>query len=689
MAMALRYYQTQAVQEVLNALQDKNGGNPCVEIPTGGGKTPVIATLCKVLTSAGARVLCVAHRKELLEQTAEKLRDWAQGVDFSIVSAGLGSKEYNGRVVIAGVQSVYKSFEKLLEYGRIDFVIIDEAHLIPTTDENADGMYQTLLQGLRKYNPALRVVGLTATPYRLTTGVVCGPDKILSRIAYRVTVAELIGNGFLSPLISKAPPLEVSDLDFHIERGEFKANEVNAAYNVDGVIYDACAEIAKLTKNRRACLLFCCGVEHCKAVAETLQRLTGQEVGVILGETGKQERADLIRRFKGDLKADLLGNKEKPLKYLANVDVLTTGFDAPNVDCVALLRPTASPGLFYQMAGRGFRLCEGKKDCLVLDFAGNLRRFGAIDKLEPPQDKGVKASKSDKNKICPVCFESIPVSARVCPSCHNKLLCNDFICPSCGAGNDVSANYCAACGFKFREFSAHHNGQAEEGVSILSIGGDLALPEITEKVLKVDYFEHNSKKSGKNSLKVEYTTETTTLSEFICFEHEGFPLTKARGWWNERTTIEPLPVSVKQAWEIIKTVGIAEPKTITYRPKKPNEYAPKILNNRPPACKIQREAFPHTDNPLKLQPCAECSCDSYLYENPKRGFYYIYCANCGALCAEISPRTFETSAEIEREVKEIERLGVIFYNPNQGFEEFFNETPAAVSVADDLDDIPF
>ena len=645
--MELRYYQKEAVDAVLRSVATEN---PCVEIPTGGGKTPIIATLCKTFVDAGARVLCVAHRKELLEQAAEKIRTWA-GFRPAIISAGLGERNYDGRVVVAGIQSIYRSVDKLLQKGKIDFVIVDEAHLIPTTDENADGMYQTLLNGLRSFNSNLRVVGLTATPYRLSTGTVCGEGKILTRIVYKVGVKELIANGMLSPLISKAPV--EADHEFSIKHGEFNSQEVDAVFNVDSVIADACARIARA--RRLSTLVFCCGKDHCRKVAETLRRISGEEVGVVLGDS--TDRAETIERFKGE--RGLF--EEKPLRFLCNVDVLTTGFDAPNVDCVALLRPTASPGLYYQMCGRGFRLCEGKKDCLILDFAGNIRRFGPIDTLEPVEK--YKREKQEKRfKTCPFCFEVVAANARECPQCRSKLVCDDFFCPSCATPNDARNNFCVACGFAFR---TKHDGIADDS-PILSV------PSIEEPVESLEYIRHVGKRSGKRSLRVIYHTPTLAIDEYVCFEHDGYAQEKARRWWAERSTIET-PRTVEQAWEIIEAVGIGEPDKIRYKPKQPNKFGPEITWTNAER-KHVRPPYPRVDNPLNLS-CA-CGGDSFLYE--KNGdFYSIRCAFCGEPVASINPSDFSEEGYL-RELEAIADAGVGWYDPAKGFEDFQVE-----------DDLPF
>lgn len=682
--MDLRYYQKNAIEAVVNALKADKKCNPCVEAPTGSGKTPIIATLCRIFSEANKRTLCVAHRKELLEQTVDKLSVWAPNAKFSIVSAGLKQQDFSGQVVVAGIQSVYRHTEELLQEGKIDFLLVDEAHLIPTTEENADGMYQTLIKSLRNLNQNLRVIGLTATPYRLNSGLVCGEDKILTEICYKISIPELISNGYLTPLISKAPPSEIESYDFHIEHGEFKTSEVNEAYNVEEVIHNACHQIVKMTKNRKSVLVFCCSKDHCWAVANELQKLSGEETGVVLGDTSQSQRELLLKRFKGEkIQTSLFGDVEKPLKYLCNVDVLTTGFDAPNIDCVVLLRPTASPGLYYQMCGRGLRLFDGKENCLVMDFGGNIERFGGIDEIEPPKSGSGKKKEKKTKKTCPICFSVIDIDARICPECGNKLKCDDFECPRCKVMNDLNANFCSSCGFQFREL-AHHNEDFDTEHSILSMGNNPTTPVIEEDVLKVEYFEHTSRKSGKNTLRVDYHTATLTLSEYVCFEHEGYALQKAFRWWCDRTDIRPIPFSVKQAYEIIQCVGISEPTKIKYTPKKPGQFQPDIIDLDVKALSVP-ELYPHTDNPFNFK-CQNCNGESFIYERTPRDEYLIKCAVCNELYGEVSRRTIPNETDFQDELATFKKAGICWYYPDADLDDFYHLAP---KVNTSFDELPF
>ena len=195
--MTLRPYQAEAVEAVYRHLRERDD-NPCVVIPTGGGKTPVIATICSDAVSRwNGRVLILAHVKELLEQAADKLDQVCPDIHVGVYSAGLKRRDTTHPVIIAGIQSVYQKAEQL---GHFDLVVVDEAHMIPP-GKDGDGMYRRLLADMHQINPRLRVIGLTATPFRMSSGPICvpPPDGILNAICYEIGVRELIRDGYLSP----------------------------------------------------------------------------------------------------------------------------------------------------------------------------------------------------------------------------------------------------------------------------------------------------------------------------------------------------------------------------------------------------------------------------------------------------------------------------------------------------------
>ena len=241
MTISLRPYQGEAVAAVYQHLRQR-GDNPCVVIPTAGGKTPVMSTICcDAVEKWGGRVLVLAHVKELLQQTAKTLRQVAPNLDVGIYSAGLNSRDTDHAIIVAGIQSVYR---RAGELDAFDLVMVDEAHLIPPSGE---GMYQQFLAEAKVVNPNVRFIGLTATPYRMSSGIICGPEgeKLLNHICYEVGVKELIAQGYLCPLRSRAGKVKANLDNLHIRGGEFIASEVEATMDCYTLVSSACDEIVE------------------------------------------------------------------------------------------------------------------------------------------------------------------------------------------------------------------------------------------------------------------------------------------------------------------------------------------------------------------------------------------------------------------------------------------------------------
>jgi DNA repair protein RadD len=526
-----RPYQVNAFNAVKTFLEYREG-NPCVVLPTGAGKTILIVLLCQWVASWGGRVLILAHVRELLQQAADKLNAMSPELHVGVYSAGLDRREKSGQITIAGIQSVY---QRAGEFEPFDLVIVDEAHLIPADGE---GMYRTFLRDLRKYNTKLRTVGLTATPYRMTTGPLCGPDEMLNAICFDVSVMELIDQGYLSKLVSKRVA-ECDTSKLHIRAGEFVADEVAMLMGGPDAVRSACEKIIERTQDRKSVLVFCAGVQHAEDVAKLLP-----DAEVITGET--KERGQIIGRF-----------QRSELKYLVNVNVLTTGFDAPNVDCVVLLRPTMSPGLYYQMVGRGFRLCEGKADCLVLDFGGNIQRHGPVNRIRVEKKTRGKPNGEAATKVCPDCDEVFYVGVKVCTECG-------YVWPS------------------NQNFITGHGVDADD-VDVISDEVE-ELPVYEVKFSK--HFKKNGTPDDPPTLRVDYITTQgglvsrwqrgAVVSEWVCIEHSGFALTKAKLWWQARSN-DPMPTTVDRAIDIAEGGGLANVEKIWIAPDEKNPKYTRII----------------------------------------------------------------------------------------------------------------
>lgn len=342
--MNLRPYQLEAVAAVYGHLA-KKATNPCVVIPTAGGKSLVLGQIAAdVVSRWNGRVCILAHVKELLEQNAAKVRALCPEIEVGVYSAGLNSRDTSTPVVVAGIQSVYQRADEL---GAFDLVIIDEAHLL--NSENDESMYRTFLDASRRICPHQRVVGFTATPYRVQGGLICKPENVLNEVCYEVGVRRLIAEGYISPLTAKCGHSTIDLTDLHVRAGEFVAEDVDKAVANRSAVDSSVADMVERAKARKSIIVFCSSVAHCSLVADRIRELTGDRVAVVTGDTPSGERAKIISEFKGVLQTDLFGNTDKPLRWLCNMGVLTTGFDAPNIDCVVLLRPTKSAGLYVQM----------------------------------------------------------------------------------------------------------------------------------------------------------------------------------------------------------------------------------------------------------------------------------------------------------------------------------------------------
>jgi DNA repair protein RadD len=515
--MELRPYQRQCVDAVYQHLRSRDD-NPCAVVPTGGGKSPIMATICKdAVEQWDGRVLILAHVKELLEQTADKLRAVCPEVEFGIYSAGLKRRDTRNPVIVAGIQSVYK---RDCELDAFDLVLVDECHLIPADGE---GMYRQFLTDARVVNPNVRIVGFTATPFRLRSGPICTPDGFLNHICYEVGVRELIAGGYLCPLVTKAGINKAEFEGLHVRGGEFVADEMEALMDDDRLVEAACGETVAYSGDRRAVLIFASGVKHGEHIVRVLREQHDIECGFVTGETPTQQRDAILGRF-----------RQGQLKYLCNVNVLTTGFDAPHIDCVALVRPTMSPGLYYQMVGRSFRLHPDKQNSLVLDFGGNVLRHGPVDDL----------------RIKPVGNGDGNAPAKECPECLAVIAAGYSVCPQCGYE------------FPPPERSKHDAKASEEGI----LKGQVTTTQY--QVRDVYYSVHTKRGASADApktMRVDYRVGWHEhKSEWVCFEHEGYARQKAVAWWRRRSP-DPVPDTAERAVELAEAGGLAQTIGITVR----------------------------------------------------------------------------------------------------------------------------
>ncbi|MFP4137254.1 MAG: DEAD/DEAH box helicase [Halomonas sp.] len=516
-APTLRPYQREAVRRVVEHFRGSDAP-AVVVLPTGSGKSLVIAELARL---ARGRVLVLAHVRELVEQNHAKYQ--AYGLSADIFSAGLGRKESGRQVVFGSVQSVVRGLERF-EAGDFTLLVIDECHRV---SPEKDAGYRRVIDRLRAANPRLKVLGLTATPYRLGQGfiyhrhhhgMVRGDDDCFFRdCVFEQPLRLMVKQGYLAEPVRVDAALfkdgEELRYDFSAlapgSSGLFREEELNRVVAGHRATPGIIAEVVERARDRQGVMLFAASVAHAE---EILGYLPAGEAALVTGETPSAERERLIAAFKAG-----------ELRYLVNVAVLTTGFDAPHVDLIAILRPTESVSLYQQIVGRGLRLSPGKRDCLILDYAGNPWDLYAPEVGSPRPD-----SDSEPVQVeCPACGHAnlfwgkrdgelvIEHFGRRCQGlvedeAGKRSQC-DFrfrfkVCRGCGAENDIAARRCHGC----RTLLVDADDRLREALRLRDA-----------RVLRVAGMQLEATVNGRGMarLKVTYHDEDgTTLSEWFALE---------------------------------------------------------------------------------------------------------------------------------------------------------------------------
>lgn len=468
-----RQYQQDCVTAWVDQL--KAGLNPVIAVPTGAGKTVILCGLVNewIELYPDANILILSHTREIISQDYKALREFFPSFGTGIYSAGLGKKQIR-KVTIGGIQSVYKHPELFTGF---DICIIDEAH---TINHKSAGMYRTFLKCL-----GIQVAGMSATIFRMGYGhIYKGDDALFDSLAYDLTSIrnfnKLVKDGYLTSLISKTTEFGLDSSKVRKTAGDYNIKHLAQVHDRWETTLIAVDECIKYGKNYKKWLVFAIDIDHANHIAKCLSD-KGVPTGVLHSRM-TEDREDVLEDF-----------KDGKTRALVSVGMVTTGFDAPNVDLIVLLRPTLSTVLHVQMVGRGLRVYPDKKHCLVLDFAGNTLRLGPINNPVIPKKK-----KKGKGKA----------PAKTCPACK--------------AIAHASARYCDICG---HEFQFVNKLTTKAGKADIVITDSPIWQEVTE----VRYQIH--KKVGKpNSLRVSYRVGMRIVNHYICLDHGGYAKQKADAW---------------------------------------------------------------------------------------------------------------------------------------------------------------
>ena len=497
MTYTLRPYQSEAVERTV--LHFRKTNDPAVIVlPTGAGKSLVIAELARI---AKQKILVLAHVKELVEQNSQKYKSF--GLEASIFSAGLKEKSLNHQVTFASVQSLSRNLDQLNEHYSL--LIIDECHRV---NGDKKSQYGKVINALQAHNPQLKVLGLTATPYRLGMGWIYhhhyhgfvrgNKDSPFKSCIFELPLRYMIKHNYLTP--PNEVDAAISHYDFSALTsdafGRYTNEDMNALLKNSARATQAILQqVIQYSENRQGIMIFAATVMHAE---EILSYLPHQQSALITGDTPNSERDKIIKQFKA-----------KQLKYLVNISVLTTGFDAPHVDFIAILRPTESVSLYQQIVGRGLRLAESKTDCLVIDYAGN-----GFDLFHP--EVGDKKGDSDNEPVqvlCPGCGfaniywgktdstgKVIEHFGRRCKGLleddeGNKEQCDYRFrfkeCDECGAQNDIAARKCHDCGAVMADPDDKlRNALNLKDALVLRCSG-LSVTQLKNEMIKVTYFDED------------------------------------------------------------------------------------------------------------------------------------------------------------------------------------------------------
>lgn len=506
-----RYYQNEAMDAIYNYFMHKDG-NPLVGLPTGTGKSLIPAMfIYKVMQQwPNQRFLLLTHVKELIAQNSEVLKEVWPNAPLGIYSAGLKEKNPVMPIVYAGIQSAKNNPSA---FGFRDLVWIDEAHLV---NQDEASMYLSFLAILKLINPRLRVVGLSATLYRVGQGLLHS-DGLFTDVCYDLTNMDgfnkLLEEGYLAPLVPLRTKIALDVSNVGMSKGDFNQGQLQHAVDVAQVTWEGLRELVEAAHDRRSWLIFSSGIEHAEHIAEMLGQM-GVDCAAVHSKQSPEYNDKAIAAF-----------KDFSLRAIVNYGKLTTGFNHPNIDAIAMFRPTQSVPLWVQMLGRGTRPANGKKSCLVLDYARNTPRLGPINDPMIPRKKGEGGGE-------------VPVK----------------ICEFCGVFNHIKNKTCTHCA---NEFSFEIKITKTAGFHEL-IKSDLPIYE-TFDVDRVIYNKHQ-KLDKAPCLKVTYHTGIRSFNEWLFPQSMKGPGRHVfHTWWRVRSNVPP-PATVEEALNYTQMLGV--PKNI-------------------------------------------------------------------------------------------------------------------------------
>jgi DNA repair protein RadD len=414
--MRLRKYQNEAVETIYSAFENRENFT-LIQAATGSGKTVIFCHLIRKILSecSYARIAVIAHRRELIMQARDKMLKVDPDADIGIACSSLEKKKTVDKNITIGTIQTLANQSKCAPFN---YIIIDEVHRLPTKDKKSQ-MGSFLISMLEK-NPGLKVLGVTATPYRMNHGYIYGDlcktpyANWFKKKNFSIGIDDLQEQKFLCDYLymvaegSIGKELESVSLNSF---GEYKTEDLENKVIKHEHLQSAVKTLESQALDRRSIVIFCVSILHAEKMKEVFLD-SGIYTESIHSEMPIEARDRILEDF----------NQGK-IRILTNVNVLTEGWDAPRTDCIMLCRPTLSAALYVQMVGRGLRTFEGKKDCMVLDLANCFQTHGSVKfpVIKHYTDYEDKDSMAINERNCPHCKEIIPLASIECPYCNQEL----------------------------------------------------------------------------------------------------------------------------------------------------------------------------------------------------------------------------------------------------------------------------
>lgn len=501
-----RPYQTRMENAVIDYLFENEEGNPLVAACGGSGKSFVMARLAKrfVTEWPGTRVIVLAQDSKLLTQNSnELLRYWAEA-PIGIYSSGLKQRDTKQDILFCGIQSVFK---RGLEFGERHIVMIDEADLVSPKD---DALYNKFLEDLKSVNPNLRVVGFTASPWRLGTGCLTNLP-LWSKIVINLTQGDeflwFIDNGYLSPLINKAGVKQLDIAEISMRGGEFDDKSLQAASDTEEMNNAVVSEALKYGADRKHWITFSAGVLHGQNLAKIFNS-RGIPTEMLHGKDTMEHRHAVEARWRSG-----------EIRNVVNAGLYGRGFDFPEIDMIIFARATQSPALWLQCCVRGSRVAPNKKNCLIIDMVGNTDRLGPINAIRTPapRRKGDGPPGDSPVKICPTCYSYRPIQEKICGDCESE----------------------------FPPPKTMRKTASDKDILVRSNSDGPVVEDFRVSGIK---YEPYISKAGNYSMRVTHNVVTAKYAQYLNFGSENKHLLKlAEQWWLWRGGKTPIPENVETA----------------------------------------------------------------------------------------------------------------------------------------------